>query len=184
MTFKKERGSILLLFSARNTLEGICIAGATDKQTEPLRKFLRENFRGKQIIKLSGNPNPGEMKLEGWIKLHRQLLTNGWFRNHKVLVFWIYCLLKASHKPIKVTVGYQVIPLDAGQFIFGRKEASAETRLSEQEIRTCLFFLKSSKNLTLQVTNKFSIISIVNWERYQGGFERDQPANQPTNNQQ
>jgi hypothetical protein len=122
--------------------------------------------------------------LSGWIKLYRQLLTNGWFRNHKLLVFWIYCLLKASHKPSKVTAGYQVIPLEPGQFIFGRRKASAETKLSEQEIRSCLSFLKSSKNLTLKTTNKFSIISIVNWERYQGNNHQDQPAKQPAKNPQ
>ena len=57
---KKEKGSILLLFSTNDALEGICIDGATEKQTETLQNFLREHFRGKQIIKISQPPDPEE----------------------------------------------------------------------------------------------------------------------------
>jgi hypothetical protein len=64
MTFKKEKGAILMLFSTSDTLEGICIDSATEKQTETLWNFLREHFRGKQLIRLSGSPNPEEGKLE------------------------------------------------------------------------------------------------------------------------
>lgn len=132
-----------------------------------------------------GSPSLEAERIEGgWIKLYRQLITNGWLKNHKMLAFWIYCLLKASYGPIKMIVGYQEVQLESGQFIFGRKKASQETKLSEQEIRTCLVFLRKAKNLTIKSTNKFSIISITNWERYQGSKNGDQPTNQQTSNQQ
>ena len=69
----------------------------------------------------------------GWIKLYRQILTNGWFKNHNVLVFWIYCLLKAAHKPTKVIRGYNEIRLESGQFVFGRRKASEEIALSKTQ---------------------------------------------------
>lgn len=94
-------------------------------------------------------------------------MRKGWFRNHNVVIFWIYCLLKATHKPVTVTVGFQQVPLQAGQFVFGRKKAAEETGLSEREIRTCLEFLKKAGSLTIKPTNKFSIITIVNWHIYQ-----------------
>jgi hypothetical protein len=119
----------------------------------------------------------------GWIKLHRQLLTNGWLKNHKVLTFWIYCLLKAVHKPTKAIIGFQEIHLLPGQFIFGRKKASKETRLSERQIRTCCEFMKKAENLTIKTTNKFSIITVVNWHIYQSGqVENDQQSDQQATN--
>ncbi len=116
---------------------------------------------------------------EGWIKLHRQLVTNGWLKNHKLFTFWIYCLLKATHKPIKVIVGYQEVHLEAGQFIFGRRKAVKEIGLSEQEIRTCVDSLRKRKNLTIKSTHRFSIITIMNWDIYQGSQDESNPLNNP-----
>ncbi|MCX5852963.1 MAG: conserved phage C-terminal domain-containing protein [Deltaproteobacteria bacterium] len=82
------------------------------------------------------------------------------------------------------SVGYQEIILHPGQFIFGRKAAAKELGLSEQEIRTSVELLKKADNLTIKSTNKFSVISIVNWTIYQGNGGGEQPSNQPTTNQQ
>jgi hypothetical protein len=103
----------------------------------------------------------------GWIKLYRKSLFNGWLKNHNLWVFWCYCLLKASHRENRVIVGNRQIILQPGQFVFGRKKASKETRLSERSIRTCVYNLCTLGNLTIKTTNKFSLITIVNWELYQ-----------------
>lgn len=106
-------------------------------------------------------------------------------KNAHLWVFWSWCLLKASWQPIKIWVGKQEVELNPGQFIFGRHAASKETGLSEQTIRTCMYNLVNSKNLTIKVTNKFSIITICNWEIYQENISQtNQQTNQPlTNNQ-
>ena len=122
--------------------------------------------------------------MDGWIKLHRQLIERGWLKNHNVCIFWIYCLLKATHEPIKIIVGFQEVDLQPGEFVFGRHKASKETGLSEQEIRTCIDSLRKRQNLTIKSTNKFSIISIKNWDTYQNPNNANQPANQPATNQQ
>jgi hypothetical protein len=73
-----------------------------------------------------------------------------------------------------------------GDFIFGLNKASKETNISVQSIRTLLDFLKTSQNLTIKSTNKFSIISIVKWDTYQTEeTEINTQTNKPlTNNQQ
>jgi len=116
----------------------------------------------------------------GYIKLWRKSLDNGWIKNHKVWVFWSWCLLKASHKEFDAVVGRQTIHLMPGQFIFGLRVAAEESGLTVQEIRTALAFLKSSQNLTIITTNKFSVITIVNWLTYQGD---DQQNNTQDNKQ-
>ena len=108
----------------------------------------------------------------GYVKLWRKSLDAGWLRNHKLWVFWSYCLLKATHKQCTVIVGCQQVQLEPGQFVFGRKKAAEETRLSEREVRTCLNLLQKAENVTSRTTNKFSIISIVKWGDYQAEPER------------
>ena len=82
----------------------------------------------------------------GWVKLHRQTLDNGWLQNPKLLAFWIYCLLKASHKETTVTVGFQRVNLQPGDFIFGREKAETDLKLSAQNIRTIISNSKSTRN--------------------------------------
>lgn len=103
----------------------------------------------------------------GYVKLWRKSLDKGWIKNHKLWAFWSWCLLMTTHKEFDAIVGLQVIHLMPGQFIFGRKKAAEETRLTEREIRTILDFLKKAGNLTVKTTNKFSVITITNWSTYQ-----------------
>jgi len=56
--------------------------------------------------------------------------------------------------------------------------------MSEQEIRTCLDSLRRSQNIVIKSTNKFSIITIMNWNIYQQTSDDFQPPNQPITNQQ
>lgn len=116
----------------------------------------------------------------GYVKLWRKSLDAGWIRDHKLWAFWTWCLLKATHTEFDAIVGRQRIRLMPGQFIFGRRKAAEETGLTEQEIRTIIAFLKKVGNLTIKSTNKFSIISIVNWPIYQA---EDLSINPLTNQQ-
>lgn len=118
--------------------------------------------------------------MEGWIKLYRQLITNGWLKNHNLLVVWIYCLLKTSHKPMTIPVGYQEVHLQPGQFIFGRRKAAEETGLSEKQIRLCMTQLKFRRNVAIKMASKYSIVSIINWEAYQGVDTGEGPAEGPS----
>jgi len=113
----------------------------------------------------------------GFIKLWRKALDAGWIKNHKLWAFWTWALLKATHREHSVIVGLQTVKLSPGQFIFGRKKASEETGLTEREIRTILDYLKKSGNLTIKTTNKFSVITIVNWDIYQGGDQQNDQQN-------
>lgn len=122
---------------------------------------------------------------QGYVKLWRKSVDAGWIKNHKLWAFWTYCLMKASYKEYDAIVGLQVVHLLPGQFIFGRKKAAKETGLSEQEIRTIIDFLRKCENLTIKTTNKYSIITVVNWPIYQGDEkENNHQVNQPLTNKE
>lgn len=126
------------------------------------------------------------MQDEGYIKLYRKALDKGWLKNHSLWAFWSWCLLKATYTERDVIVGLQKVHLYPGQFIFGRKSAAAEIALSEQQIRTLLnFCVNIEQNLTIKSTSKFSIITIVNWDDYQGSenISTNKPTTEITNDQ-
>jgi hypothetical protein len=115
----------------------------------------------------------------GYIRLWRKTLDGGLLQQHKIWVLFSYCLLKATYKRRKVIHGGREILLEPGQFIFGRRVASEETGLTEREIRTALASLIALGILTSKTTNRFSIITIVNWQTYQAPeAESDQQNDQ------
>ena len=120
----------------------------------------------------------------GYVKVWRKIQDNDILKNHRYCAFFLWSLTKASHKRINIIVGYQPVTLEPGQFVFGRRVAAEELGMSEQEIRTCIELAKKADFLTIKSTNKFSIITIINWHIYQGSDIDDQPASQPTSNQQ
>ena len=116
----------------------------------------------------------------GYINLWRKSLDSGIFKDHTLWTFWSWCLLKSTWKKRQVIFNMQVVDLEPGQFIFGRKVASYELGISEQKVRTCLKKIEKMGNITIKATNRYSIISIMNW----GTYQQDQPtANQPHNQQ-
>lgn len=117
--------------------------------------------------------------MDGWVKLYRKFTEWEWYSDINTSRLFLHLLLKASTKN-KNWKGETILP---GQIVVGRKKLSEETGLSEQEIRTSIGKLKSTNEITLKTTNKYSIITISKWESYQYKNEDDQPTDQPTNSQ-
>ncbi|MGD6967136.1 hypothetical protein ACQCVP_11960 [Rossellomorea vietnamensis] len=123
----------------------------------------------------------------GWIKLHRKLLQSDIFQNEKMLKVFMYCLLKASHIPFKQRVGRQQVFVGPGQFVFGRKVASADTGMKESTLWEYMKILEEDGVINIKSNNKYSVITIVNWEVYQSQDENSDnksDSKQTTNQQQ
>lgn len=122
--------------------------------------------------------------MSGWIKLHRSMTKWGWFTDVNTAHLFIYLLLKANHKDGH----FKGIFVRRGELVVGRKKLSENTGLTEQQVRTSLKRLKSTNEIVIKSTNRFSIITILNYRKYQSEFElqqpADQPAGQPATNQQ
>lgn len=91
-----------------------------------------------------------------------------------------HLILLANHEDKK----WQGMTIKRGQLITGRKILSEETGISEQSIRTCIERLKSTSEITIKSTNKYSIITICNYEEYQpSNADVNQQINQQSNQQ-
>ena len=104
---------------------------------------------------------------EGFIKLHRGLIDKPIFQNEKLLKVWLWCLFKATHKPITSLIGKQRVELQPGQFLFGRFVAAEELDMHPSTVRDYMQILKDNKSIDIKPTNKYSLITIVNWVVYQ-----------------
>ena len=99
-------------------------------------------------------------------------------KNAQLLQFWVWCLLKSNHKEwYQDTVGRQIIALQPGQFVFGRKSAAEALKSIENKIRGHVVSLENAGCISVKVTNKFSIISVLNWDVYQAKEDEESPTN-------
>ena len=115
---------------------------------------------------------------QGYVKLWRKCLDSGLLKNPTAWQLFGYLLLKATHRAHRQLVGGMVFDLQPGDVIFGRSKAADDLCVGEQSIRTALKLLEKLEIVTSKSTNKCTVISFVNWDRYQ----EEQPApNQQTN---
>ncbi len=103
-----------------------------------------------------------------------------WYKDSHMVHLFIHLILNANRKDGSWK-GYAV---KRGQFITGRKELSKDTGISQQSIRTCIKRLKSTSEITIKSTNKFSVITVCNYDVYQPvENEINQQINQQSNHQ-
>lgn len=105
----------------------------------------------------------------GWMKLHRTLLEKPVFEDAYTLQVLIYCLLKATYKEMTVKVGNQVIALQPGQLLYGRKQVSRRLGMGEGKLRGIMEYLVQNGTVAIESRSRYSIVTIVNWEQYQKG---------------
>lgn len=123
------------------------------------------------------------MENKSYIKLFRKLLESPIFENEIALKVWIWCLLKATHKEREQLVGHQLVYLKKGQFVFGRKKAAEELKMTESMVYRYMKLLEELQMLNIKSNNKFSIVTIEKWEDYQIE-ELKTTSNYTTNEQQ
>ena len=111
----------------------------------------------------------------GYIKLHRKFTNWCWYNDVNTKAVFLHLLLTASWEECEYR-GYKIKP---GQVVTGRRRLAKDLKMSERSVRTALEHLKSTREITIKPTHSFSIITVVNWRKYQLG-ELNRPANRPT----
>lgn len=114
-------------------------------------------------------------ELNGYIKLYRKLVKWGWYQDNVVKCLFLHFLLTASFRDFD----WMGKKLKAGQLITGRKKLAEELNFSERQIRTAMEKLKSTGEVSYETTNKFTIVTVINWEDYQ--INEELPTKSSTN---
>ena len=101
--------------------------------------------------------------MEGWIKFHRRFLKWEWYDKSEMVHLFIHLLLSVNHEDKK----WRGIPVKKGQIITGINALSRDTGLSVKVIRTCLSRLQKTGEIGRQTGNRYSVITINNYDSYQ-----------------
>lgn len=123
----------------------------------------------------------------GFVVLHRSMLSWGWHDDPTTGWLFVNLILMANCAPVE----WKGIKIERGQLVTGRKSLAEQTGLSEQSVRTALNHLKSTGEITIKPTNKYSLITLVNYRKFQDIPETSTSkstnkitSNQPATNQQ
>ena len=124
----------------------------------------------------------------GYIKIWRRIKDSSIFEHEGMLKLFILCLLKATHKAFDVTIdgSLRPVPLQPGQFITGRsslwfsyhrlqkrkRSPKKPPKPTETTLWRRLYAMRDMKLIEMKSTNKFTVITICNWHKYQ-----DRPGN-------
>lgn len=100
---------------------------------------------------------------EAFIKLHRKMLDWEWYKDTNTFALFIHCLLIANWKDGR----FMGRAIPRGSFVSSYPQLAQQTNMSIQNVRTALNHLKSTGELTVKTTSKFSVFTVVNYNRYQ-----------------
>lgn len=102
--------------------------------------------------------------MNGWVKLHTSTIEWRWFTDVPTAHLWEYILLKANWKD----KDFLNETIKRGSFVTSVANMSAESGLSPKQIRLAISKLERTGEITVRRTNKYSVISVVKWDEYQG----------------
>jgi hypothetical protein len=121
--------------------------------------------------------------MEGFIKLHRQIMDNELYFMEKFNKkdAWIDLLLLANHKPATLFIRGIEINLNAGELCWSQLSLSKRWKWSDKTVKKYLEFLRSRNMIEFRGGRVTTVISIINWSKYQISTEQNQPIKSISN---
>lgn len=116
----------------------------------------------------------------GWIKLHRKILSYPWYKDDNTMRVFFHLLLTANIDEQR----FKGDTIHRGELVTSISTIKNELGLTDQKVRTALKHLKSTGTITSKQRSKYSIITIVNYDFYQGELTGSLTANQQAANKQ
>ena len=103
------------------------------------------------------------MRNNGFIKLNRTMLTWEWYDHHYTKIVFLHILLKANWRD----ENWHGKIIKKGQLVTSIRKLAKELKISIQHTRTALTNLQTTHEITITSTNKYSIITVFAWDKYQ-----------------
>ncbi|MEY8321882.1 hypothetical protein AAK894_12565 [Lachnospiraceae bacterium 46-61] len=119
----------------------------------------------------------------GFIKLYRSMLKWEWYDDINVKVLFLHLLLKANYEDKK----WHGIEIKKGELVTSISHIAKETKLTQQQVRSCIKKLEKTREITIKTTNKFTVIHIEKYgffQCYETEYNKQITNNQQTNNKQ
>lgn len=107
--------------------------------------------------------------MSGWIKIHRDVLKNPWMQDADVLGIWVYILLSVVYQPEDVVFEGKRITLQPGQGLFKMRQVAKILGVSNSKLNRTITLFKNETQIETQTTPRNTLITVVNWDKYQTG---------------
>lgn len=104
----------------------------------------------------------------GFVAIDRGIQDWQFFGNMAIRGFWLYLIVKASWKDRWFGKGVKV---KRGSFVTTFQRMAEENEASEKTIRKYLKLFEDAGQITVETTNKYTTISIINYDEFQLGSE-------------
>ena len=117
--------------------------------------------------------------MDGWVSIYRKMQDKSWYRDSEYVHVWLHLILNANYSNKRVWVNGQEVEVKRGQLLTSRKAISDKTGVTQSKIYRILSRYESEHQIEQQKTNKYTIITIVNYEEYQ---KSEQQTEQQMNN--
>lgn len=116
---------------------------------------------------------------EGWIKVFRSLPAWRWYKDANTKSLYLHLLLNACIRPTP----FMDFVLQPGEFVSTVRSLAYELNMSDKAVRVAMNHLIATNDMAIKTTNKYTIFSVQNWEKYQGNGNQEgkQNGNQRAN---
>ena len=111
----------------------------------------------------------------GWIKLHHKIVDWEWFSSPTTLSLFIHLLLKANFEDKK----WRGIVIKRGQLVTSMNTCCKGSGLTPRQYRTCIQRLVECGAIIAKTTNKYTLITICNYDSYQ---QKEEDTDKQTTN--
>ena len=98
-----------------------------------------------------------------FIKLSRKIQSWRWYQDANTMRVFIHILLNAN----VYDHDFENITVKRGQWVTSQKRIAEQLNLSLKNVRTALDHLKSTNEVAIKTTSKYSIITVKNYNQYQ-----------------
>lgn len=111
---------------------------------------------------------------KGYVKLWRSFEDWEWYNDIPCRLLFLYLMINVNRKH----GNFQGHTISPGEVATSLPKMASKTGLSDQQVRTALSKLKSTGDITDRLTGTFRIVSLENWEHWQGSDEDQQGEQQ------
>lgn len=101
--------------------------------------------------------------MQGWVSFHRKITEWEWYDDANTFRLFFHLVLMANHEEGK----WQGNVIERGQHITSPDKLASQLKLTKSKIRTSLDKLKSTEEIAIKTTNRFTLVTVVNYDFYQ-----------------
>ena len=117
---------------------------------------------------------------EEYVKIFRKLVFWEWYTDVNTTKLFLHCLLMANWRPGR----WKGIAYERGQFFTSLDNLAKETGLTIRQTRTALKHLEMTNEVTSQTTSRYTLITVVSFQKYQGERQAERQTNDTQNDTQ